>query len=198
MATANGRRNQVASRTTHGLRSRAPILVGLEDKGEWDEHLESFRAYFKPVGGPKEFLVEYIAYQAWIMTRRLIPHECELTRAHLRKPDRIIDAIDPELIQEVMQHSAAKLMASLKAELARLDRYEALGNGVEPQVSYSKEAEVEEIVSDWLNESGSAPKSKTETNSGKMIRFGNSYWMSTMDLGPHAGCRNKYSNSATG
>jgi hypothetical protein len=148
VATAKGRRNQVASRTIHGLRSRAPILVGLESSKEWFAHLESFRAYFKPVGGPEEFLVEFIAYQAWVMTQRLIPHECQLTLTHLRQPDRGIEAIDPELIGEVMQHSAAKLTAPLKAELTRLGRYKALGNGVEPQASYAK-AEVEELLG-WL------------------------------------------------
>jgi hypothetical protein len=85
VATAQGRLNQIASRTTHGLRSRAPILVGLETEEEWKAHLESFRVYFQPEGGPEEFLVEIITYQAWVMTQRLIPHECQLTLAHLTR-----------------------------------------------------------------------------------------------------------------
>jgi hypothetical protein len=149
-ASVKGRQNQVASRTVHGLRSRAPILVGLESAQEWFACLEGYRAYYKPVGVPEEDLVEIIAYQAWVIIQRLIPHECQVTLNCLQKPNQIIDPIDPEVIKEVMRHSAPTLSVPLKAELARLDRYEALGNGVDPQTPYAK-AEVEELLG-WLIE----------------------------------------------
>lgn len=173
--TAKGRQNQVASRIVHGLRSRAPILVGLESKEEWFAHLESFRAYFKPAGGPEEFLVEMIAYQAWVMTQRLIPHECRLSGERLHQP--AIDGLTPELIQEVMQHSAAELMAPLKAELTRLDRYEALGNGVEPQTSYSK-AEVEELLG-WMVD---RVRERTEEQNGDELEQKDSGWQQLLDV----------------
>jgi hypothetical protein len=188
-ASVKGRQNQVASRTVHGLRSRAPILVGLESAQDWFAFLEGYYTYYRPEGQPEVDLVEMIAYQAWVIIQRLIPHECQVTLSCLQKPNQTIDPIDPELIQEVMRHSAPTLSAPLKAELARLDRYEALGNGVDPQTPYTK-AEVEELLG-WLVQ---RVRERTEEQMGDQGgESDETVWEGLLDVddGPwtHKGCK---------
>jgi len=146
-ATAQGRQNQIISRLAHGIRSRSPVLLPLENGPEWQQHLEGFRQSYVPVGEAEECLVHLIAYQFWRWIGRLIPYERDLTLARMTTPKESLfgDGCSSADIQKVLETPAAELSAQENAARAQLTRYEALGNGQSDSLVFSA-SEVEELV----------------------------------------------------
>jgi hypothetical protein len=149
-ATFAGRRNQIKSRLEHGIRSRTPILIGLESEASWRLHWEGYRHYYHPAGKPEEDLVELMAYQMWCWRERLIPYEVALTDARIRAPDNLLEHISAETIKAVLTTPLEQLRAPWEAELRRFAVYETLNNGASPNERYTKE-EVEELFG-WVLE----------------------------------------------
>ena len=148
--TAQGRRNQIASRLTHGIRCLSPVLLYVESEVEWQEHLEGFRQSYAPVGEVEECLVHLIAYQFWRWIGRLIPYERDLTFARMTAPsDSLIGGgCSSDDIQKVLSTPSANLEAQQRTAVEQQARYEALGNGESNGLVFSA-AEVEELV-DWF------------------------------------------------
>jgi hypothetical protein len=149
-ATVKGRLRQIKSRLEHGIRSRTPILIGLESEDAWRLHLEGYRQYYRPTGKPEEDIVELLAYQMWCWRERLIPYEVALTGARIRAPDSMLEHISAETIKAVLTTPLEKLRAPWEAELRRVEVYEPLNNGASPNERYTN-AQVEELFS-WVLE----------------------------------------------
>jgi hypothetical protein len=145
--SSRGRRNQIASRLNHGIRSRSPVLLPLESEVEWREHLEGFRQSYVPVGEAEENLVHLIAYQFWRWIGRLIPYERDLTLAKMTTPgdDLLGEGPSSTDIEKVLGTPAQKLDAQQRAARQLQARYEALGNG-NGDALYFSASEVEELI----------------------------------------------------
>ena len=146
-STAEGRQRQIVSRLNHGIRSRSPVLLPVENEAEWQQHLEGFRQSYVPVGEVEECLVHLIAYEFWRWIGRLIPYERDLTLARMTTPPESLigDGCSNADIQKVLETPAAELSAQENAARAQLTRYEALGNGQSDSLVFSA-SEVEELV----------------------------------------------------
>jgi hypothetical protein len=145
--TVAGKERQIISRLTHGIRSRSPVLLQLENEAEWQQHLEGFRQSYAPVGEAEECLVHLIAYQFWRWIGRLIPYERDLTFTRMTTPPESLigDGCSSADIQKVLETSAAELSAQENAARAQLARYEALGNGQSDSLVFAA-SEVEELI----------------------------------------------------
>lgn len=145
-STAEGRQNQIASRLSHGIRSRSPVLLPIESEAEWREHLEGFRQAYRPVGEVEEDMVWVIAYQFWRWIGRLIPYERDLTLAKMTTPKESLvgEGCSKDDIQKVLCTPAAELAAQENAARAQLARYEELGNGQSDSLVLNA-AEAEEL-----------------------------------------------------
>jgi hypothetical protein len=148
--TVRGRLRQIKSRLNHGIRSRTPILIGLESEDAWRLHWDGYRQYYRPVGKPEEDIVELMAYQMWAWRERLLPYEVALTDARIRAPETILEHISAETIKAVLTTPLEQLRAPWNAELRRVAVYEPLNNGANPRARYTK-TQVEELFG-WVLE----------------------------------------------
>ena len=67
--TEEGRKNQVASRLTYGVRSNIPVLAGIEDPLEWERLRNGMFEVWCPVGVHEKECVEQIADGYWRLRR---------------------------------------------------------------------------------------------------------------------------------
>ena len=123
-----GRARQIQHKLGHGIRSRSPILLSIENEAEWLEHLEGLRRSYAPLGEAEECLVHLIAYTLWRWITRLLPYECELTLARMTTPPESLigDGCSSADIAKVLQTPAAELVCQENAAWAQVARYEAL------------------------------------------------------------------------
>jgi hypothetical protein len=68
-ATVQGRKNQIASRLTFGVKSNAPVLAGIEDQLEWENFRQGYWAIWQPVGIHEQESVDEIASEYWTLRR---------------------------------------------------------------------------------------------------------------------------------
>jgi hypothetical protein len=147
--TPQGRQNQIVSRLTNGIRSRAPILLGIESEAEWASHLDGYRVAYQPVGLVEENLVLMVAYQDWKLIHRLIPYENDRIYETLTHPDEYrIGSASADVIRELLELGEDLMREAIQVEQTRLDRYRVLSNGQTDGQIYSK-AEAQEILS-WM------------------------------------------------
>jgi hypothetical protein len=62
--------------TRHGIRSPAPVVLGVEKKADWEEHRDGVIESLSPVGHLEEVLAERVALLAWRL-HRVIRYETE-------------------------------------------------------------------------------------------------------------------------
>jgi hypothetical protein len=67
--TEEGRKNQIASRLTYGVKANSPVLPGLEDPLEWEQFRKGFRDLWQPAGTHEEECVDQITGEYWILRR---------------------------------------------------------------------------------------------------------------------------------
>ena len=53
----------------HGLTGAAPVITGLEQQEDWEQHVAAFHESLQPVGKLEEFLAERIVSSAWYLQR---------------------------------------------------------------------------------------------------------------------------------
>jgi hypothetical protein len=149
-ATPQGRQNLIASRLAHGVRSRNPVLLQLENEAEWNAHLEGYRLTYNPQGLVEENLVLMVAYQDWKLLHRLIPYENDKTYETLIHPEEFCtNGVCSEDVQQLLDNGEEALRDAIGEEQTRLERYRVLLNGADGQV-FSK-AETQEILT-WIAE----------------------------------------------
>jgi hypothetical protein len=148
--TAAGKERQIASRLTHGIRSRSPVLLHVESQEEWWQHLAGIRESYVPVGEVEECLVYLIAYQFWRWIARLLPYERDLSFTRMTTPTEgpIRQGTSATDIEKVLSTPGPALEAQHSAARELQARYEALGNGNCDALSFSA-SEVEELI-DWF------------------------------------------------
>jgi hypothetical protein len=108
--TPEGRRNQIASKITHGIRAVSPTLLGVELEEDWQAHYEGIKSSLKP-GDPYEaVLIHKIAWQLWRLDR-VIRSETALTLQKILSPPESMFDVDrkPTVTKELILDAIAQL-----------------------------------------------------------------------------------------
>jgi hypothetical protein len=67
--TEAGKRRSALNALSHGALARTPVIPGIEDEADWDQHLAGFHQSLAPATPFEAFLVERIAQTAWRLRR---------------------------------------------------------------------------------------------------------------------------------
>src|SRR5688572_9456877 len=75
-ATEEGKEVVKWNATRHGIRSPAPVVLGVEKKEDWEEHRDGILESLQPEGHLEEVLAERVALLIWRL-RRVTRYETE-------------------------------------------------------------------------------------------------------------------------
>ncbi|MGF1470297.1 MAG: hypothetical protein ACFB50_00970 [Rubrobacteraceae bacterium] len=104
--------------TRHGIRSPAPVVPGVENKEDWDEHREGVLENLSPDGHLEFTLAERVALLSWRL-HRVTRYETEAIATsqekieddvaqHRRFSASISEGIHPEDVRDMAKHTATK------------------------------------------------------------------------------------------
>jgi hypothetical protein len=99
--TAAGKLRLAQVRTTNGIYSKLPVLVGIEDPLECEKFHQGFIAAWQPVGIHEAECVRHLAHCYWRL-RRATRFESEATIAELLAQARYEDAEVQQQIEELL------------------------------------------------------------------------------------------------
>jgi hypothetical protein len=100
-ATQNGKAVVKWNATRHGISSPAPVVPGLENKGDWQEHRDGILENLSPVGSLEITLAERVALLSWRLHRVTRFETGAITISQETKED---DIHDRDLFLSALKH----------------------------------------------------------------------------------------------
>lgn len=105
--TANGKAVSSRNALKHGVFTAAPILTGIENREDWEKHLDGVLESLAPVGYLLELLAMRLAVLSWRQWR-VVRYEAQVSTAALARVEADLDECDENGSRKPLEPATAR------------------------------------------------------------------------------------------